>query len=139
MAAFDFPATPTVNQTYTLNGVTYQWNGTAWIGTVLPIGEAPSDNKNYARKNATWVDTAPILAPLPVSAAALGQWRGLQGTNGSALVLPAGGTWAYAYIGSNTSSGVITLGFQGGIAAGGATVQAGAANVTYHGFCWRLT
>ena len=28
---FDFPASPTVGQTYTLNGVSYTWNGYAWM------------------------------------------------------------------------------------------------------------
>lgn len=30
MAAFDFPASPSVNDTYTANGVTYTWNGVSW-------------------------------------------------------------------------------------------------------------
>ena len=29
--AFDFPASPTVGQAYTLNGVSYVWNGYAWM------------------------------------------------------------------------------------------------------------
>ena len=31
MAAFDFPSSPSVNQTYTANGVTWKWNGTMWL------------------------------------------------------------------------------------------------------------
>ena len=31
MAAFDFPSSPSVNQTYTANGVTWKWNGTMWM------------------------------------------------------------------------------------------------------------
>ena len=31
MAAFDFPSSPSVNQTYTANGVTWKWNGTVWM------------------------------------------------------------------------------------------------------------
>jgi hypothetical protein len=27
----DFPNSPTLNQTYTFNGLTWQWNGSAWI------------------------------------------------------------------------------------------------------------
>ena len=30
MAAFDFPNSPSTNQTYTANGVTFQWNGSVW-------------------------------------------------------------------------------------------------------------
>lgn len=39
MAAFDFPASPSVGQTYTLNGVTYTWDGQAWMGG--PIANSP--------------------------------------------------------------------------------------------------
>lgn len=39
MAAFDFPATPTVGQVYTANGVTYVWDSVAWRaqGGVAPL------------------------------------------------------------------------------------------------------
>lgn len=30
MSALNFPASPTLNQTYTANGKTWLWNGTAW-------------------------------------------------------------------------------------------------------------
>ena len=30
MAAFDFPNSPNTNDTYTANGVTFQWNGSVW-------------------------------------------------------------------------------------------------------------
>ena len=30
MAAFDFPNSPSVGNTYTANGVTFQWNGSVW-------------------------------------------------------------------------------------------------------------
>mgnify|MGYP006263569797 CR=1 FL=1 len=30
MAAFDFPNSPSTNDTYTANGVTFKWNGTIW-------------------------------------------------------------------------------------------------------------
>lgn len=29
--AIDFPSSPTLNQQYTFNGRTWQWNGTAWV------------------------------------------------------------------------------------------------------------
>lgn len=42
MAALDFPASPTLNQTYTANGSTWIWNGTSWLtyqsaNTYLPV------------------------------------------------------------------------------------------------------
>lgn len=33
MAALNFPTSPTVNQTYTANGITYQWDGVSWKAT----------------------------------------------------------------------------------------------------------
>ena len=30
MAAFNFPPSPSLNDTYNANGVTYKWNGTQW-------------------------------------------------------------------------------------------------------------
>ena len=32
MAAFDFPSSPVVGQVFTQNGVTYRWDGQAWMG-----------------------------------------------------------------------------------------------------------
>jgi len=29
--AINFPSGPTLNQQYTFNGRTWQWNGTAWV------------------------------------------------------------------------------------------------------------
>lgn len=31
MAALDFPSNPSLNDTYTANGKTFQWNGTSWL------------------------------------------------------------------------------------------------------------
>ena len=38
MAAFDFPNSPSTNDTYTANGTTYTWNGTKWVRTSPSIG-----------------------------------------------------------------------------------------------------
>ena len=40
MAAFDFPNSPSLNDTHTENGVTWKWNGYAWdrVETVGPAG-----------------------------------------------------------------------------------------------------
>lgn len=38
MAAFDFPSSPTTGQVFTQNGVTFVWNGYAWIGNAQQAG-----------------------------------------------------------------------------------------------------
>ena len=38
MAAFNFPNSPSVNDTYTANGVTFTWNGTIWQRTSASTG-----------------------------------------------------------------------------------------------------
>jgi hypothetical protein len=41
--AIDFPSSPTLNQTYTFNGRTWKWNGTAWVALSLEAaGSAPA-------------------------------------------------------------------------------------------------
>ena len=38
MAAFDFPNSPNVNDTYSANGMTFTWNGTKWENKLtLPL------------------------------------------------------------------------------------------------------
>jgi len=37
--ALSFPPNPTLNQTYTNNGRTYQWNGVTWGATVIPTNK----------------------------------------------------------------------------------------------------
>ena len=37
MAALNFPTSPTVNDLYTENSVTFKWNGTAWIKVTSPF------------------------------------------------------------------------------------------------------
>ena len=38
MAAFDFPNSPSVNDTYSANGMTFTWNGTMWKRTSPSVG-----------------------------------------------------------------------------------------------------
>src|SRR5215475_10780838 len=50
MAALDFPNSPTTNQQYAApNGVTYQWDGAAWIAAGGPAN--------------VWTDTGTTLTP----------------------------------------------------------------------------
>ena len=38
MAAFNFPASPSNGDTYTLNSVTYQWDGAKWVRYSAAVG-----------------------------------------------------------------------------------------------------
>ena len=38
MAAFDFPNSPSVNDTYSANGMPFTWNGTKWNRTSPDVG-----------------------------------------------------------------------------------------------------
>ena len=40
MAAFDFPNSPSTNDTYSANGVTFQWNGSVWTSTIKDAWKA---------------------------------------------------------------------------------------------------
>lgn len=57
MAALDFPASPTLNQTYTDNGYTWQWDGTSWNAqndsTSVVLGPATATDNAIARFDGT--------------------------------------------------------------------------------------
>lgn len=58
MAALNFPVSPTLNQVYTANGVSYIWDGTSWnnntsgpagyTGSQGPIGDIPTTFETIA-------------------------------------------------------------------------------------------
>lgn len=47
MAAFNFPASPSVNDIYTANGVSYQWNGTLWAVVSAAVREQLTAARTY--------------------------------------------------------------------------------------------
>ena len=60
MAALNFPASPSVNHTYTANGQTYKWDGTLWVpltGDNLSAlaGLAVTDGNFAVGNGSTWV------------------------------------------------------------------------------------
>lgn len=61
--AIDFPNTPTVNQTFTVNGRTWTWNGTTWDANVNvltgPTGQTGPIGPTGPRGNYYESDTAP--------------------------------------------------------------------------------
>jgi hypothetical protein len=77
-----------------------------------------------------------VLAPLPKSAAGVGQWVAISAAVSTAAVLPAGGTWAYMIYRFN--AGVVASS-AAGVAAGGATIGAATGGQNWNGFAWRVS
>jgi hypothetical protein len=84
------------------------------------------------------------LAPLPQTAAGVGQWVSVISAANGAVSLPAGGTWAYmAWILNNTTGamfapGAVASGILVGIAAGGTQLIAGQASFYAQALAWRI-
>jgi hypothetical protein len=79
-----------------------------------------------------WQETFPI----PISSAAVGQWTAISGAVSAALVLPAGGTWAW-FAFSISSTGAVLF-HNAGVTAGGTSVISATATVQHIGFAWRV-
>lgn len=77
-------------------------------------------------------------APVPQTTTGVGQWTAIASTTGGALTLPAGGTWAWMYLGRDTTNSTIAGAGTSSVSAGGTTIQSGVANVLWFGFAWRI-
>lgn len=56
--AANFPNSPTNGQQFTVGSITWQWDSTAALWTIVKpivIPDAPADGKSYTRKNNAWV------------------------------------------------------------------------------------
>lgn len=78
---------------------------------------------------------AAALAPIPTTAAVVGQWARLF-VNAQSIALPSGGTWAYFVVGIGSSNDVKNI--QSSVAAGGTTIINQDTVVRIYGFCWRV-
>ena len=109
MAAFDFPNSPSTNDTYTANGVTFQWNGSVWT--------------RYSASSGAQGSTGPTGAQGAVGS------TGAQGATGSGGSTGAQGstgpTGAQGATGSTGSQGAT-----GSTGAQGATGSTGAQGAT---------
>lgn len=76
--------------------------------------------------------------PQPTASAGVGQKTQISAASGSALVLPAGGTWEWEAFGYASAGTNIAAGVEAGVAAGGATVRAGSAGVVWTGSALRI-
>jgi hypothetical protein len=122
MAAFDFPNSPSVGNTYTANGVTFQWNGSVWTrysastgaqGSTGPTGAQGAVGSTGAQ-GATG-STGPTGAQGATGPTGAQGAQGHQGTAGSSTT-----------INSNTNNYVVT-------ATGTANTLQGEANFTWDG------
>ena len=122
MAAFDFPNSPSTNDTYSANGVTFQWNGSVWTrysasqgaqGSTGPTGAQGAVGSTGAQ-GATG-STGPTGAQGATGPTGAQGHQGHQGTAGSSTT-----------INGNTNNYVVT-------ATGTANTLQGEANLTYDG------
>lgn len=81
-----------------------------------------------------------LLAPAaPKIGAGVGQWTVLLSATGTAIALPAGGTWAYFWLAFNVSTNTFaSSGLQAGFAAGGSLIDSGIANAQVSAVAWRI-
>ena len=115
MAAFDFPNSPSVNDTYSANGMTFTWNGTKWNRTSPDVGAQGATGPTGAQgaTGATGAQGATAA-------------QGAQGATGSTG--PTGSTGAQGATGSTGAQGATGSG--GSTGAQGATGATGAQGAT---------
>ena len=122
MAAFDFPNSPSTNDTYSANGVTFQWNGSVWTrysasqgaqGATGPTGAQGAVGSTGAQ-GATG-STGPTGAQGATGPTGAQGAQGHQGTAGSSTT-----------INGNTNNYVVT-------ATGTANTLQGESNLTFNG------
>jgi hypothetical protein len=102
-------------------------DGGSFLGTVL----------EFRRSDGRATVLPPGIAPQPQAAAGVGEWRQIGCADGAAMVLPAGGTWAYLLF-NFTSANAFTGTVLGSVAAGGTTLVGGVAGFYFTGLGWRI-
>ena len=124
MAAFDFPSSPSNGDTYTANGVTFQWNGSVWVRYSASMGAQGSTGPTGAQGavGSTGAQGATGSGGSTGAQGATGP-TGAQGATGSTGSQGAAGS--NASISNNADDRVIT--------GGSGTNLNGEANLTYDG------
>ena len=127
MAAFDFPNSPSVNDTYSANGMTFTWNGTKWNRTSPDVGAQGATGSTGAQ-GATGPTGAQGATAAQGAQGATGP-TGAQGATGS-----GGSTGAQGATGSTGAQGATAA--QGAQGATGSTGAQGSSNSTrdFYGF-----
>ena len=114
MAAFNFPNSPSVNDTYTANGSTYTWNGTKWVRTSPSLGAQGATGPTGAQgaQGATGATGAQGATGSTGAQGATGPTgaQGAQGHQGATGSAGSQGATGSATISSNADNRVITGG-----------------------------
>ena len=129
MAAFDFPNSPSTNDTYTANGTTYTWNGTKWVRTSPSVGAQGSTGPTGAQgaTGSTGAQGATAAQGAQGATGATGAQgaTGPTGAQGATGATGAQGADGSATISNNADNRVIT--------GGSGTNLNGEANLTFDG------
>ena len=130
MAAFDFPNSPSVGNTYTANGVTFQWNGSVWTrysastgaqGSTGPTGAQGAVGSTGAQgATGSGGSTGAQGATGPTGAQGATGSTGAQGAAGSTTTIN-GNTNNYVVTATGTAN---TLQGESGLTWDGATLSA---------------
>ena len=124
MAAFDFPNSPSNGDTYTANGVTFQWNGSVWVRYSASMGAQGSAGPTGAQGAVGSTGAQGATGSTgPTGAQGAAGPTGAQGATGSTGSQGASGS--NATISNNADNRVIT--------GGSGTNLVGEANFTYDG------
>ncbi len=117
------------------NKVPYSTGAGAWaLANFTAAGRALVEDTSAAAQRVT------LGIYLPKNASGQGQWNLLFAATNTAIVLPAGGTWAYfALLIDNTFGTVVNNGVRAGVAPGGAGIGGPVVNAQGYGFAWRIT
>ena len=116
MAALDFPASPSLNQRYSENNATWEWNGTAWLRVADPGPGDAIDTSNNTTSTALYpvmvdgagTDKVPYVSTskLKFDAAA----GGLSVISGVGTVTAGIGSTALIVKGDARITGILTIG-----------------------------
>jgi len=125
MAAFDFPNSPSNGDTYTANGVTFQWNGSVWIRYSASMGAQGSTGPTGAQGAVGSTGAQGATGSTgPTGAQGATGPTGAQGATGSTGSQGAAGS--STTINSNTDSQLVT-------ATGTANTLQGESGLTFNG------
>lgn len=156
--AVDFPANPNTGDEFVVNGLTYRFEGGAWVAPggfpppdpyVLKSGDtmtgpltlqsANPSQDYHAVPRKFLMDELAKKPAIPVNATDVaGGVFVIASAAGAGVSLPAGGTWLAFRQQFNTSTGTYAFVHQMSVLPGGHTFSAPASPFAWVGWAWRI-